>query len=190
MGALPSEWNVLVKTAVTDHHTPVKSSHVISYLYTTLFNRRFSRTTILSFFYDTRHKLARVDASVCCDFLLLVVKICNVENVEGGTSNRSQSDFAAAVRILPFHRRAVAAGCVTVSSISSPSFLTWNGHQPLTRLCLKSDICGTEPSVLSMSSVHSLDDLAPRGNRFMSSVSAPARNSSSSLIAAAVTDTL
>jgi len=65
------------------------------------------------------------------------------------------------------------AQIITVSSISSPSFLTWKGHHPLTRLCLNSDICGTLPSFLSMSSVHSLDDLAPRGNRFMSSVSAP-----------------
>ena len=63
---------------------------------------------------------------------------------------------------------------LTVSSnSSSPSFFTAKGHQPLTRLCLNSDICGTDPSVFSMSSVHSFDDLAPRGKRFKSSVRAP-----------------
>ena len=63
---------------------------------------------------------------------------------------------------------------LTVSSnSSSPSFLTWKGHQPLTLLCLNRDICGTLPSCFNMFSVHCLDDFAPRGNWLRSSVSAP-----------------
>ena len=64
---------------------------------------------------------------------------------------------------------------LTVSSSSSPSFFTWNGHQPLTRLCLNRDIMGTLPSVFNMPSVHCFEDLAPRGNRFKSRVRAPAK---------------
>ena len=64
---------------------------------------------------------------------------------------------------------------LTVSSISSPSFLTWKGHQPFTLLCLNRDICGTLPSCFNMLSVHCLEDFAPLGNWFRSSVSAPER---------------
>ena len=62
---------------------------------------------------------------------------------------------------------------LTVSSISSPSFLTWKGHHPFTLLCLNRDICGTLPSCFNMLSVHCLEDFAPLGNWFRSRVSAP-----------------
>ncbi|KAJ8942184.1 hypothetical protein NQ318_009203 [Aromia moschata] len=55
-----------------------------------------------------------------------------------------------------------------VSSISSLSFLTKNGHQPLTLFCLNTFTIGTEPSVFSMSNVQSFEDLAPLGNRLRS----------------------
>ena len=62
----------------------------------------------------------------------------------------------------------------TVNSSSSVcSFFTANGHQPFTRFCLNNDICGTLPSFFNMFRVHSLEDLAPLGNRFRSRVSAP-----------------
>ena len=70
----------------------------------------------------------------------------------------------------------------TVSSISSsPSFFTWKGHQPLTRLCLKSDICGTLPSCFSIPRVHCLEVLAPLGNWFRSRVKAPVNEQSAFL---------
>ena len=61
--------------------------------------------------------------------------------------------------------------CLTVNSISSSSFLAWNGHQALTRFCLNRFIVGT--SGFSMSRVHCLADLAPRGKPFRSSVKQP-----------------
>lgn len=61
----------------------------------------------------------------------------------------------------------------TVSSNSSSSFLATKGHQPLILFCLKMDTMGISASLVTISRVHCLAVLAPRGKRFRSSSIAP-----------------
>lgn len=61
----------------------------------------------------------------------------------------------------------------TVSSNSSSSFLATKGHQPLIRFCLKMETMGISASLVTISMVHCLAVLAPRGNRFRSNSIAP-----------------
>lgn len=62
---------------------------------------------------------------------------------------------------------------LTVSSNSSSSFLATKGHQPLILFCLKMETMGISPSFVTISMVHCLGVLAPRGKRFKSSSIAP-----------------
>lgn len=61
----------------------------------------------------------------------------------------------------------------TVSSNSSSSFLATKGHQPLILFCLKMETMGISASLVTISMVHCLAVLAPRGKRLRSSSIAP-----------------
>lgn len=68
---------------------------------------------------------------------------------------------------------------LTVISSSSFSSLATNGHQPFTLFCLKIETMGSSASFVTISRLHCLDVLAPRGKRFRSNSMAPGRRQGS-----------